>query len=47
VISSDAHAVADLGNVEYGVALARRGGVRKAEVLNAMAFEAFRQAVRP
>ena len=47
VISSDAHAVADLDNVEYGVALARRGGVRRSEVLNALPFDAFHNAVRP
>ena len=47
VISSDAHAIADLDNVEYGVAMARRGGVRRAEVLNALPFAAFRAAVHP
>jgi DNA polymerase (family 10) len=47
VISTDAHAIADFDNVEYGVALARRGGVRRGEVLNALPEEAFRTAVRP
>ena len=47
VISTDAHAVGDLDNLEYGVAMARRGGVRRSEVLNALPFEAFRDAVRP
>src|SRR6266540_1510178 len=47
VISSDAHAISDLDNVEYGVAMARRGGVRRAEVLNALGVAEFRAAVRP
>jgi DNA polymerase (family 10) len=47
VISTDAHAIGDLDNLEYGVAMARRGGVRRAEVLNTLPFEAFRDAVRP
>jgi DNA polymerase (family 10) len=47
VISTDAHATGDLDNLEYGVAMARRGGVRRREVLNALPFGAFRDAVRP
>jgi DNA polymerase (family 10) len=47
VISTDAHAIADLDNVVYGVAMARRGGVRRAEVLNALPFAQFRSAVHP
>jgi DNA polymerase (family 10) len=47
VISTDAHAVADLDNVDYGVAMARRAGVRRGEVLNALPFSAFSQAVHP
>ena len=47
VISTDAHAVSDLDNVKYGVAMARRGGVRRAEVLNALPVDAFRDRVRP
>jgi DNA polymerase (family 10) len=47
VISTDAHAIADLENLEYGVAMARRAGVRRGEVLNALPFAAFRDAVRP
>jgi DNA polymerase (family 10) len=47
VISTDAHAVTDLDNVRYGVAMARRGGVRRSEVLNALPLSAFRDAVRP
>jgi DNA polymerase (family 10) len=47
VISTDAHGIADLDNVEYGIALARRGGVTRDEVLNALPADAFRAAVRP
>ena len=47
VISTDAHAIADLDNVEYGVAMARRGGVRRDQVLNTLPAAAFRAAVRP
>ena len=47
VISTDAHAVSDFDNLEYGVAMARRGGVQRSEVLNALPFEAFSAAVRP
>lgn len=47
VISTDAHAVADLDNVPYGVAMARRGGVRRLEVLNTLPVAAFRAAVHP
>jgi DNA polymerase (family 10) len=47
VISTDAHALADLDNLAYGVAMARRAGVRRSEVLNTLPFAAFREAVRP
>ena len=47
VISTDAHSVRALQNFRYGVAMSRRGWVRKGEVLNALGAEAFRQAVRP
>jgi DNA polymerase (family 10) len=47
VISTDAHAVADLDNLDYGVAMARRAGVQRQEVLNALPLDAFRQAVHP
>ena len=47
VISTDAHSVADLHNLPYGVATARRGGVRRHEVLNALPVEEFATAVRP
>jgi len=47
VISTDAHSTAQLRNVRYGVAMARRGWVRRGEVLNALPADAFRRAVRP
>ena len=47
VISTDAHSVAEYGNLRYGVAMARRGWVRCAEVLNALGVAAFARAVAP
>jgi DNA polymerase (family X) len=47
VISTDAHSIAELQNLRFGVATARRGWVRRGEVLNALGVEAFREAVRP
>ena len=47
VISVDAHSMNALHNVKYGVGIARRGWVRKGEVLNALAVKAFQKAVRP
>jgi DNA polymerase (family X) len=47
VISVDAHSMTALGNVKYGVGIARRGWVRRGEVLNTLAVKAFQKAVRP
>jgi DNA polymerase (family 10) len=47
VVSTDAHSVAELGNVRYGVAMARRGWVRRGEVLNARSTGEFARAVAP
>jgi DNA polymerase (family 10) len=47
VISTDAHSNAQLRNVRWGVAMARRGWVRRGEVLNALPEPEFRRAVRP
>jgi DNA polymerase (family 10) len=47
VISTDAHSMNALHNIEYGVGIARRGWVRKAEALNALGVKAFQKAVRP
>jgi DNA polymerase (family 10) len=47
VISVDAHSTGALNNVKYGVAMARRGWVRRPEVLNTLGVKAFQKAVRP
>ncbi len=41
VISVDAHSTGALNNLKYGVATARRGWLRKTEVLNTLAVKAF------
>ena len=47
VISTDAHATDELANLRYGAAMARRGWVRRSEVLNTRGPEAFARAVAP
>ena len=47
VISVDAHSVGALNNLKFGVAMARRGWVRKSEVLNTLNLPAFTKAVKP
>jgi DNA polymerase (family 10) len=47
VISTDAHSTGALNNLKYGVGIARRGWVRRGEVLNALGVKAFQKAVRP
>jgi DNA polymerase (family X) len=47
VISTDAHSTGALNNVKYGVGIARRGWVRRGEVLNTLGVKAFQKAVRP
>ena len=47
VISTDAHSTAALGNLKYGVHTARRGWMRRGEVLNALSVEEFARAVKP
>jgi DNA polymerase (family 10) len=47
VISVDAHSTGALNNVKYGVGIARRGWLRRREVLNSLAPAAFQTAVRP
>jgi DNA polymerase (family X) len=47
VISVDAHSTGALNNVKFGVAMARRGWVRKTEVLNTLPANGFSKAVRP
>lgn len=47
VISTDAHSTGGLHNLRFGVGTARRGGLRRGEVLNTLGPAAFQQAVRP
>lgn len=47
VISVDAHSTGALNNVKYGVAMARRGWVRRGEVLNALTVSSFTKSVKP
>jgi DNA polymerase (family X) len=47
VVSTDAHAVGELGNVRYGIPMARRGWVRRDEVLNTRNAAEFVRAVAP
>jgi len=47
VLSVDAHSVRDLGYLRWSVATARRGWVRKGNVLNTLPAEEFRRAVKP
>jgi DNA polymerase (family 10) len=47
VISADAHSTNAIRNLRWGVAMARRGGVRRGEVLNTLDADAFAAAVRP
>jgi DNA polymerase (family 10) len=47
VISVDAHSVGAMNNLKFGVAMARRGWVRRGEVLNALTPPAFQKLVRP
>ncbi|HEY2747538.1 MAG TPA: DNA polymerase/3'-5' exonuclease PolX [Polyangia bacterium] len=47
VISTDAHSTAALANLRFGIHTARRGWLRKHEVLNTLAVHDFMAAVRP
>ena len=47
VISVDAHSTGAMNNLKFGVAMARRGWVRRGEVLNTLGVRAFQKAVRP
>jgi DNA polymerase (family 10) len=47
VISTDAHSTAELANLRFGVALARRGGLRRSDVINALPADQFSAIVRP
>lgn len=47
VISVDAHSTGALNNLKYGVGMARRGWVRRGEVLNTLGVKAFQKSVKP
>ena len=47
VVSTDAHAVPELRNVRYGVAMARRGWIERGEVLNTRSAQEFVKSVAP
>jgi DNA polymerase (family 10) len=47
VISTDAHSLGDYRYLQYDVAMARRGWVRRDEVLNALRARDFARAVSP
>ncbi len=47
VISVDAHSMGAMNNLKYGVGIARRGWVRRGEVLNTLTVKGFQKAVRP
>jgi DNA polymerase (family 10) len=47
VISTDAHSTKHLEFIKYGVQMARRGWLEKADVLNALSFEKLLSALRP
>jgi DNA polymerase (family X) len=47
VVSTDAHSTMALQNLRYGVFMARRGGLTRAEVLNTLDARTFMKAVHP
>src|SRR5438445_469211 len=47
VISTDAHSTRDMNNLKFGIGIARRGWVRRGEVLNTLSVSRFQKAVRP
>jgi DNA polymerase (family 10) len=47
VVSCDAHSTGSLENIRFGVDMARRAGLTRADVLNTMDTDAFRAEVRP
>jgi DNA polymerase (family 10) len=47
VISVDAHSTSAMSYLKYGVGTARRGWLRRREVLNTLGVKAFQQSVRP
>jgi DNA polymerase (family 10) len=47
VVSTDAHSSAELRHLSYGIDMARRGVLTAGDVLNTLAVDAIRDAVRP
>jgi DNA polymerase (family 10) len=47
IVSTDAHSVRNLRNLQHGVSMARRGWLTRDEVLNTMSTRDFSKAVRP
>jgi len=47
VVSTDAHSIGELANTTYGIAMARRGWVRRDEVLNTHGALEFARSVAP
>src|SRR5256714_12657407 len=47
VISTDAHSINGMKNLKFGVGIARRGWVRRGEVLNTFGTDDFIEAVKP
>jgi DNA polymerase (family X) len=47
VISTDAHSTGNLSYLRWGVRMARRGGLRRGEVLNTLGAHEFAERVRP
>ena len=47
IVSTDAHSIAALANLHYGVSMARRGWLTPGEVLNTLDAEKFVEAVHP
>ncbi len=47
IVSTDAHSTRGMGNLHFGVAMARRGWLQRSDVLNTLNPAAFAQAVHP
>jgi DNA polymerase (family X) len=47
IVSTDAHSTRGMGNLQFGVAMARRGWLQRSDVLNTLDAAAFAEAVRP
>jgi DNA polymerase (family 10) len=47
VVSTDAHSVNGMSALPYGVAMARRGWLSRADILNSLGADEFARAVRP